>query len=154
MADLEPFFDYMPGKNCIIHNWVGGMRALLGKRPPVGNSSVFRFEAGSSGYIYETFLREKHEAENQSIFNTEQAFLTHAMKEVYWWPEAWCRSYKRSCRPIFPLNLITTPRPPAGCRILVFHGVPDPDQAIRGFRGRKTHHHMRPAPWISKYWKL
>lgn len=154
MDDMEPFFEYKPGKNCIIHNWVGGMRSLTGKRPAVGNSSVFRFEAGSSGSIFETFLREKHRAEDLSIFNTEQAFLTHAMKEVHWWPEEWCRSYKRFCRPVFPLNLVATPRPPTGCRILVFHGRPDPDEAIRGFHGRKLHHHMRPAPWIADHWKL
>lgn len=152
MGDLEPFFEYQPGKNCMIHNWVGGTRAFLGKRPPVGNSSVFRFEAGSSDYIYETFLRKKHEAENQSIYNTEQAFMTYAMKEVHWWPEEWCRSYKRHCRPAFPLNLCTTPHQPADCRILVFHGRPDPDEAIRGFRGRKLHHHMLPAPWIKNFW--
>jgi hypothetical protein len=54
-------------------------KQLLGKRPHVGNSSIFRFDAGpKSGYIYETFEKEMHLAENTSVFNTEQAFLTHA----------------------------------------------------------------------------
>lgn len=154
MDDMEPFFTYKPGKYCIIHNWASGLRSLTGKRPAVGNSSVFRFEAGKSNEIYETFMREIHRAEDCSIFNTEQAFLTYAMKEAHWWPEEWCRSYKRFCRPIFPLNLILSPKPPSKCRILVFHGQPDPDHAIRGFRGRKIHHRIKPAPWIETYWKL
>lgn len=153
MEDITPFFEYMPGKNCIIRNWVGGLRALTGRRPDVGNSSVFRFEAGSSGHIHETFLKEMHLAENLSIYNTEQAFLTHAMKELYWWPEEWCRSYKRHCRPVFPFNLVSPPPRPSGCKILVFHGRPDPDEAIRGYRGRKIRHHMLPAPWIAEHWK-
>lgn len=154
MGNMDSFFEYMPGKNCMIHNWVGGLRKITGKRPHCGNSSVFRFEAGSSNYIYETFMREKHLAEDQSVYNTEQAYLTHAMKEVHWWPEEWCRSFKRHCRPMFPLNLICTPPKPAGCHILVFHGRPDPDEAIRGYHGRKIRHHIRPAPWIADYWKL
>jgi hypothetical protein len=46
-----------------------------------------------------------------------------------------------------------TPQVAPGCRILVFHGRPDPDEAIRGYRGRKIHHHMRPAPWLAEHWR-
>ena len=53
-GSIDCFFEYKPGKNCMIHNWVGGMRALMNQRPAVGNSSIFRFEAGSSGYVFDT----------------------------------------------------------------------------------------------------
>ncbi|RME35550.1 MAG: hypothetical protein D6786_01665 [Gammaproteobacteria bacterium] len=152
-GDIDCFFDYHPGEYCIIHNWVSRRKELLGRRPDVGNSSVFRFDAGHSGLVYETFLRQMHEAEDRSIFNTEQAFLTHAMGKVHWWPEEWVRSFKRHCRPTFPLNYLLTPRLPEGCRILVFHGRPDPDEALHGFHGRKLHHHVRPTPWIADYWQ-
>lgn len=150
---IDCFFDYMPGKFCIIHNWVNWRKALLRRRPAVGNSSVFRFEAGKSGYAYETFLREMHLAEDRSVFNTEQAFLTYALGNPQWWPEEWVKSYKWNCRPAFPLNLLRSPKLPEGCRILVFHGRPDPDEAIRGYKGRKLHHRILPAPWIAEYWK-
>jgi hypothetical protein len=150
---LDPLFDYAPGRFCIIHNWVNWRKALLGRRPAVGNSSVFRFEAGQSDYAYQTFLRETARAENRAEFNTEQAFLTYAMGDPVWRPEAWVRSYKWNCRPPFPLNLVRPPALPRDCRILVFHGRPDPDEAIRGFRGRKLHHRTLPAPWIGDYWK-
>jgi hypothetical protein len=151
---LDPFFDYAPGRFCIIHNWVNWRKALLGRRPAVGNSSVFRFEAGQSDYAYQTFLREMARAENRAEFNTEQAFLTYALGDPVWWPESWVRSYKWNCRPAFPLNLVRAPALPHDCRILVFHGRPDPDEAIKGFRGRKLHHRTLPAPWIADYWKL
>lgn len=154
MDDIGPLFDYKPGEYCIIHNWVNWRKQLLGRRPAVGNSSVFRFDAGRSNHVYETFLREMRQAEDTRIYNTEQAFLTHAMEKVNWWPDEWVRSYKWNCRPAFPLNLLVTPKAPPGCRILVFHGRPDPDEAIRGYTGRKLHHHMRAAPWLADHWKL
>lgn len=153
MDAIDCFFDFQPGKNCIIHNWVNPRKELIGRRPRVGNSSIFRFEAGQSNYIYETFGREMAQAEDLSVWNTEQAFMTHAMREVHWWPEEWARSYKRHCRPAFPLNLLCTPKPPRDCRILVFHGRPDPDEAIRGYRGEKLRHRIKPAPWIAEHWK-
>jgi hypothetical protein len=153
-GSIDCFFDYKPGEFCIIHNWVHWRKALLGRRPAVGNSSIFRFEAGQSNYAYETFLREIDRAEDRAQFNTEQAFLTYAMGNPQWWPDEWVRSYKWNCRPAFPLNLFRTPQLPAGCRILVFHGRPDPDEAVNGYRGRKLHHRTLPAPWIADYWKL
>jgi hypothetical protein len=150
---LDAFFDYQPGRFCIIHNWVNWRKNLLGKRPHVGNSSVFRFEAGEpSDYIYQTFLREMSRAEDRSQFNTEQAFLTYAAKDVVWWPHEWVRSFKWHCRPIFPLNLLRIPRLPTACRVLVFHGNPDPEEAINGFHGTKWHHRVQPSQWVAKLW--
>jgi len=151
---IDDFFSYQPGEFCIIHNWVNWRKKLLGRHPSVGNSSVFRFEAGKSQYAYETFLREMGRAEDTAQFNTEQAFLTYAMGNPNWWPNDWVKSFKWNLRPAFPLNLIRKPKLPKGCRILVFHGRPDPDEAIRGFRGKKLHHRTLPARWIADFWKL
>lgn len=151
--EIDCFFNYEKGRNCIIHNWVNKRKQLLGKRPHVGNSSVFRFDAGpKSAYIYETFLKEMHLAEDTSKFNTEQAYMTHAMRDVAWWPADWAQSYKWHCRPVFPLNLFVKAKMPEGCKILVFHGRPDPDEAISGFKGKKPHHHMIASPWIEDHW--
>ena len=153
MDTIDPFFDYEPGRFCIIHNWVNRRKQILGLRPDVGNSSVFRYDAGPvSDTIYQTFLKEMHRAEDTSIFNTEQAFMTYAMKNPVWWPESWVRSYKWNCRPMFPLNLFKTPQAPQDCKILVFHGKPDPEEAIVGYNGKKIHHKMKAAPWIKEFW--
>jgi len=151
-GDLDCFFDYMPGKNCIIHNWVEARKTILQKAPAVGNSSVFRFEAGKSNYIYETFLAEMDRAIDKRFFRTEQAFLTYAMKEVYWWPAEWVRSFKRHSMWTFPLNYFLPPTLPTHCRILAFHGKPDPDEALVGFKGQRLHHYCKPAPWLPAYW--
>jgi len=153
MGSLDDLFDYEPGRYCIIHNWVNWRKRLLGKRPKVGNSSVFRFEAGQSQAVYDTFIAEIDRAQDKRQFTTEQAFLTYAMKDVCWWPERWVQSFKWNCRPWFPFNLLVQPAEPKGCRILVFHGRPDPEEALQGFHGRKIHHHTRPAKWLEQYWK-
>jgi len=43
------------------------------------------------------------------------------------WPDEWVRSFKRHCRPVFPLNLILQPKLPKNARIVAFHGKPDPE---------------------------
>ena len=152
-GNMDCFFTFQPGKNCIIHNWVSPRKLLFRKKPHVGNSSIFRFESGKSDYIYQTFIREKARAADFRIFNTEQAFLTYAMKEVVWWPDEWARSFKFHLRRTFPLNYLIPPKLPEGCRILVFHGKPDPDEAIVGYKGKRLNHRTLPAPWINDYWK-
>ena len=139
--------------NCIIRNWIERRKQILRPRPKIGNSSLFRFEAGRAGYICETFRREIRRADDRSIFPTEQSFLTYAMRDVRWWPEDWVASFKYHCRPWFPLNHLRMPRPPAAARILVFHGHPDPDEALSGFRGKHPLHRTLPAPWIAKHWR-
>lgn len=151
MEDLDCFFDYKPGKNCIIHNWLPWRKTLFRGLPHIGNSSLFRYEAGRSGYVYDVFVREFQQANDHSCYPTEQAFLTHAMEEVYWWPDEWVLSFKRHCVPVFPLNLLRAPRKP-DTKVLVFHGLPDPDQATVGFNDGVLHHRTLPAPWIADYW--
>lgn len=153
--DIDCFFDYLPGKNVIIHNWVERRKQLLRGRPAIGNSSCFRFEAGKSDYVYQTFLAEIEQAVDRAHYTTEQAFMTHAMREVHWWPEAWVRSFKRSCVPPFPLNLLVAPKKP-DAKVLVFHGNPDPDQAVEGFMGKgvKLHRRALPCPWILEDWHV
>jgi hypothetical protein len=153
LDDIDCFFDYQPGKNCIIHNRIERRKQILRPRPEIGNSSIFRFEAGKSGYIYDTFLREMDRAQDRAVFQTEQAFLTYAMKERHWWPEEWVRSFKYHCRPTFPLNLFVTPAKPKGAKVLVFHGKPDPPDAVNGVTGGKIHHRVRPAPWVEESWR-
>jgi hypothetical protein len=151
-GDLDCFFEYMPGKNCIIHNWVEARKTIFTEAPAIGNSSVFRFEAGQSDYICKTFLGDMKRASDKKYFRTEQAFLTHAMKEVYWWPAEWVRSFKRHSMWTFPLNYFMTPTLPSNCRILVFHGKPDPHEALLGFKGKGLHYYCKPVRWLSSYW--
>lgn len=151
LDSIDDFFTYEPGRIPIIHNWVGGFRRLLGQRPEVGNSSVFRFEANKTLHVYEQFLSESEWA--LKTFHPPQTYLTHCIRErMVYWPEDWTRSFKRHCRPFFPLNLFMPPPKPR-TKIVVFHGRPNPDEAIAGFSDGKIHHRSLPAEWVREEWQ-
>ena len=142
--DITPFFE-QPGDFLIIHDW---------KRPRrvTGNSSVYRFQLGQHPEVLERF-RAEHESIRARLRN-EQAWLSevlHQQGKLGYWPEAWCASYKYHCIPRWPLNFVRSPSIPPGARILVFHGVINPPDAIEG---RSTHAWRRtlPAPWIADHW--
>ena len=159
---LERFFLYRPGDFCIIHNWVERRKALFRKIPDIGNSSCFRFDAGKSNGVWETFLEEKDLPGQKDRFRLgSQKFQTYAMMKtgkVSWWPSKWVCSFKRQLVPIFPLNKIFQPwRPPKTASIVAFHGQPDLPQAIEGYylkydKPVKPHLTCKPTKWILEYW--
>ena len=159
---LERFFLYRPGDFCIIHNWVERRKALFRKIPDIGNSSCFRFDAGKSNGVWETFLREKEIPGQAERFRLgSQKFQTYAMMKtgkVSWWPSSWVCSFKRQLVPVFPLNKIFRPwRPPKDASIVAFHGQPDLPQALEGYylkydKPVKPHLTCKPTKWILEYW--
>lgn len=157
---LDRFFDYRPGGFCIIRNWIERRKLLFRRRPMIGNSSCFRFEAGAMNRVWETFASDLARAYDKRRFPTEQAFMTWAvgLDNVNWWPEGWVASFKRSCHRVFPLNLFLPPKEPRGASILCFHGDPSPAEAEAGFtahKGRRVPPHQRtlPAPWVGELWR-
>lgn len=151
-GSLDDFFRFEPGKIPIIRDWVTLRRKLFPKGLPVGNSSVFRFEANQCTFVYEQFLREKDWA--LSNFQPPQTYLTHCIRpQMVFWPKHWAISFKEHCRPIFPLNYLIEARKPIDARIVVFHGRPDPDEAAYGYRGKKIHHYVRPTHWVRDLWE-
>jgi hypothetical protein len=117
----------------------------------IGNSSVFRFHLNHCTFVWEQFHREKDWA--LATFRPPQSYLTHCIRpRLKFWPASWVRSFKRHCRPMFPFNLILEPKLPQDARIIAFHGKPDPDDVIHGYKGSKIHHHTRPSPWVAQHW--
>ena len=148
---IDCFFDHLPGRRCIIHNWKQS-HLVFRRRPDVGNSSVFRWRAGTTQFVVDGFLADRDAILARYGFRAPQRYLTVGIGEKAWWPEAWVRSFKRHSTWPFPLNLALAPRLPGNARILVFHGRPDPDQALRGYRQGRLHRRTRPAPWIAGHW--
>ena len=152
-GSLDDFFTY-PGKLCIIHNWIERRKMIFRRRPLNGNSSVYRFSAGAHPEAADTFLRDPQAAQDKTKFSTEQIFMTRVvgLENITWWPEEWVRSFKRHAHPVYPLNKFLAPKIPLGCRILAFHGKPNPDDAIAGINcgGRK---HSLPMPELTQYWR-
>ena len=144
LDDITPFFEH-PGEFLIIHDW---------KRPwrITGNSSVYRFELGAHADVLAEF-RATQEAVRARLRN-EQAFLSevlHRQGRLAYWPASWCASYKYHCIPRWPANFWRAPQPPAGARIIVFHGEVNPPDAIEGRRNRRWRF-VRPAPWVALHW--
>lgn len=147
---LDDFFTYKPGKFCIIENWTGMGRG-------VGNSSVYRFQIGAHVDVFDDF-----EARHEEIYKTMPNSQTYMSKtvaknhQIEWWPDEWCRSFKRHCVPKGLMRFLRKPQLPENCRILVFHGPPKPmDAAVGKWEkdGGKRGKFVRPSPWIMDYWK-
>jgi hypothetical protein len=118
-----------------------------------GNSSVYRWTAGAHPDVLEHFranldaVRARH--------RNEQEFLVHhlaAQGKVRYWPDAWCRSFKRHCVRPFPLSLFQPPVIPPDARVIVFHGLPNPPDALLG-RSGKWYRRVLPTPWIAEHWR-
>ena len=142
--DITPFFE-VPGEFLIIHDW---------KRPwrITGNSSVYRFELGRHPDVLVKF-RAEFEA-IRAKFRNEQAYLSDEMQAkgmLKYWDESWCASYKYHCIPRWPSNYWRAPFIPKDARILIFHGVMNPPDALAG-RSNGNWRHARPAPWIADHW--
>jgi hypothetical protein len=142
--DVTPFFEH-PGEFLIIHDW---------KRPwrITGNSSVYRFTLGAHADVL-AYFRE-HVNEVRAHMRNEQAYLSERMKakgQLAYWPPQWCVSWKYHCIPQFPLNYVRPPAIPRGARILVFHGVMNPPDALAG-RSNGNWRAAKAAPWIAEHW--
>ncbi|MDR0520870.1 MAG: hypothetical protein LBH00_03345 [Planctomycetaceae bacterium] len=147
LDDLQPFFD-QSGQFIIVHEW--GFRD-----PVIGNSSVFRFEIGKHQDILDQF--NAHGEEIRKEFRNEQAYLSHAVHHkgmLTYWDAAWCRSFKRHCLQPFPLCYLLPPKKPAGAKIVIFHGHPNPDAVQKGWIGHFGMRAARPAGWISENWHV
>ena len=150
VGGLGPFFDYEPGAFCIIRNWT---------RPEngIGNSSVYRFEVGADSYVLERFRSEPHRRWIDEYRNS-QTFLSRSVRDLRFWPAEWCVSFKKHCVPKGPRRLFETPSVPEGARIVVFHGLPNPDDALAGRWPeadwwKRPFKRLRPAPWIAEHWR-
>ncbi len=142
VAEIDCLFAH-PGAFCIIENWTQPGRG-------VGNSSVFRFNAGAHRDVLARFRADP--AQIIRRWPNEQTYLSRTVEEVTYWPRSWCRSFKHDCLPARPLRPFKQARIPAGARIIVFHGEPKPPEAARGM-WRKSLLGLRAVPWIDEYWR-
>lgn len=144
LRNIDEFFE-VPGEFIIIKDWDF-------KNSVTGNSSVFRFPVGKYPDVLEYFVKNSNEIAQQ--FRNEQAYLSDAMYKkgvLSYWDKKWCVSFKRHCLQKFPLNFFKEPRIPEDAKILVFHGRPTPEQAIKGYWGKMGFRYVKPTKWINDY---
>ncbi len=118
-----------------------------------GNSSVFRFEIGRYPQILEYF--EKNFTSIKNEVRHEQAYLSreiHKLGKLDFWPTTWIPSFKYHCAPSWIKSWFEAPSIPTDSKIILFHGLPNPPEAVKGISG-KWYRHIQPSPWIKKYWR-
>ena len=140
---LDDLFDY-PGEVMIIKDWI--------KKDGTGNSSVYRFEVGAHPEVLSQFEASFEDVKQRH--RNEQEYLSAALMAkgaLVYWPDHWCRSFKRHC--IKPLSFFVARETemPKDTRVLVFHGKPDPHDAIAGVSG-KWYRRFKPATWVAAHW--
>ncbi len=143
---LDPFFE-LPGQFLISHDWHWHR-----KRPITGNSSCYRFEIGAHTDVIEVFRRDPEMIRRK--YRNEQAFLSHHLAEqgiLSYWPEQWTPSFKTHSLPRIPWRYFRPPVQPPGAKVIVFHGKPNPPDAIKSSYGhiRKFWH---ASTWILDHW--
>ena len=118
-----------------------------------GNSSVYRFDIGKHGYVFDNFISNFDEV--IKIHRNEQEFLTQEFYDkglLQYWPKEWCPSFKYDCHSKLPFNFWKKPTIPEGSKIIIFHGEINPHKAIEGGKG-KWYRYVPAAPWVADYWK-
>ena len=122
-GNLDRFFDFKPGKYCVIENWT-----QLGQN--IGNTSCFKFPIGRYDFIYNKF--NKNPEEIWKKYHIEQIFLSSEIKEQYFWPSKWCQSFKHNLLPKWPMRIWKSAKLPSETSLVAFTGKPDPDDVIDG----------------------
>ena len=122
------------------------------KRQITGNSSVYRFKIGEHEGILSRFEEDFERIKKQH--RNEQAYLSHEIDKkdmLSYWPESWCPSFKYHCMKPWPINYFSDPVIPPEAKIIIFHGHPEPHEAVAGLT-HKWYRPVRPTSWIEKYW--
>ncbi|MCB5412313.1 glycosyltransferase [Pseudogemmobacter sp. CC-YST710] len=141
---LDDFFD-PPGAFLVIKEW--------DKRDETGNTSAFRFEAGAHGDLIAHLAADLQSA--QSDYRNEQEFVTSYFSRkglMGYWPKGWCVSFKRHCMHRGLMGFFRPARIPQGAKIVVFHGKPNPPDAIIG-RSGKWYRRVLPVAWVDELWR-
>jgi len=144
MDNIDCFFTYSD-KLSIIENWTQ-------KGQGVGNSAVYCFELGKYSYVLDYYNENKEEV--FSKYSNEQIYLSKKIGDIKYWPDSWCRSFKRHCIPSYIIRYFKEPVQPKGVKIVVFHGKPTIPEAIKGSFYGNFLKYVRSTKWIADNWKL
>lgn len=155
--NIDCFFEY-PRDNqfVIINDWNT-------RGDHVGQASCYSWIVGELGFVKEYFEQHPREVTDK-FFTASQEYLSKQVIRKYgklnFWPDPWCRSFRFHCLPAGPLRLLVEAKIPVGAKILVFHGSPNPHEAVRGIWSenkkiplwKRWYKSLKPATWIEDYW--
>ncbi|KKN37869.1 hypothetical protein LCGC14_0759110 [marine sediment metagenome] len=137
---IDCFFDY-DDRFVIIKDWNSRASVFY-------NSSVFLYDAGKLSFVWDNFSKEKV----RRLGGGDQIWITQQIPDATIWPKTWCRSFKYECVDKGPYRdkaeNYDKNGVPEGCKIVIFHGQPNPPEALTGKVLRYP-----AASWIGDYWK-
>ncbi|NBC20194.1 MAG: hypothetical protein GVY06_03955 [Alphaproteobacteria bacterium] len=147
-GSIDPFFDHAPDETFIVaENWTQPGSGI-------GNTSCYRFRVGAHSYLYDKLMADP--AAMVDKYRISQVYISREIRQMSYWPEGWCVSFKHSLMPRWPLNHFRTPRLPEETRVVAFTGKPDPDEARDGRWPapwyKKIYKAVKPTPWIGEHW--
>jgi hypothetical protein len=155
---LDALLEYPQGDEfVIINDWNS-------KGSHVGQASCYSWVIGTLGYIKADFESRPKEVVAQ-YFTASQEYLSAKViaryGELTFWPEGWCRSFKKHALPPWYLRAFKQPTLPTGCKVLAFHGDPKIEDALHGKwneeKGiawyKRFYKTIRPSLWIAEYWR-
>lgn len=144
LDSLDPFFE-QKGEFIVIREW--------DKSDGTGNTSAYIYTIGAHTDALD-HLKHNYPASIADVRN-EQEFITGYLSrqgKLSYWPEAWCRSFKRHCLRRGLMGWFAPPVIPPGARIIAFHGKPNPPDAIAGVSG-KWYRRVMPTQWVADHWR-
>lgn len=148
-GSIDDFFDYEPNSTfCVIENW-----SQPGSK--IGNTSVYRFRVGAHPYLFNDLVNDPDRI--LASFPNSQTYISRSIREMRYWPQSWCVSFKHSLLPRWPLNFFKSAPLPPNTKVVCFTGKPDPDEARDGRWPsawyKKVYKYVRPTPWIGEHWR-
>lgn len=128
----------------------------------VGQATCYSWRIGSLGFVKTDFETDPY-AVMKAFGTASQHYLSSKVIEKWgslnFWPESWCKSFKKHALPKWPERLWKQAELPEGTKILAFHGNPKIQAAIDGVWSKDpmpVHKYIyktiRPNPWIENYW--
>jgi len=139
---IDCFFNDYDDRFVIIKDWNSNDRFTF------WNSSVFSYDIGKLSFVWDNFSKERV----KQFGGGDQIWISRQIPDATTWPKTWCRSFKYECIDRAPYRDATETRNkdgiPEGCKIVIFHGQPNPPEALTGKVLRYP-----AAPWIADHWK-
>ena len=159
LRDLTPLFDHLRehGGLHIIRELPDTLPRTFPKLFPktlLSNSSVVGFRAGEQEHLFEMFRNKT--IEEVSKFRNDQNFIHYHAKNRQSWPIGWMQSFKKDLAWHFPVSLVRPVPRPDDAYIVIFHGVPNPEDMTKGaFKpwGSNEKFGFFPVSWIKAYWQ-
>lgn len=158
IQDLTPLFDHIranAGLHIIqeIPDTLPRLFPSVFGKPLTSNSSVVGFIAGSQAHLYNSSHDKTYD--DLRKFHNDQDFIHQNAQQRQSWPLGWMLSFKKSLTYHFPTNLVRPIVRPDNSFIVIFHGIPNPEDMTKGpFQrwGTPEKFGYFPVKWIKDYW--